>query len=329
MIISRTPLRMSLVGGGSDLPDFYKEEGGAVISTAIDKYVSILVNKRFDSSIRVAYSKTEEVAAVSQVEHGLVRAGLQIAGIEGGIEIVTVADIPSRGTGLGSSSSFTVALMHALHAHCGRHSSAALLAEQACHIEIDICEEPIGKQDQYAAAFGGFNLIEFHPDGTVGVSPLILSNESIKRIQDSFLLLYTGVTRSASEVLHAQASEMRSDSTKRSHLRRMVELCYTLRDELQANNLDAMGALLHENWELKKSLSSKVSNPAIDDWYETARRHGATGGKILGAGAGGFLLLTAPPERHQAICHALPGLKRFPVRFERAGSQIIFYQPTH
>jgi D-glycero-alpha-D-manno-heptose-7-phosphate kinase len=329
VIISRAPLRMSLVGGGSDMPGFYREHGGAVLSSTIDKYVSVLVNKRFDSSIRVAYSKTEEVSTTANVEHGLVRAGLQVARIDGGIEIVTVADIPSRGTGLGSSSTFTVALMHALHAYCGRHSSAAMLAEQACHIEIDICREPIGKQDQYAAAYGGFNLIEFRPDDTVAVSPLIVGADTMRRIEDSLLLLYTGVTRSASELLRAQDSDVRTDAAKRASLRRMVELCYVLRDELQSNNVDALGTLLHENWELKKSLSDKVSNPAIDAWYETARRHGATGGKILGAGAGGFLLLTAPPELQPAICHALPGLKRFPIRLERAGSQIIFYQPAH
>lgn len=328
MIISRTPLRMSLVGGGSDMPDFYREHGGAVISSAIDKYVFIMVNKRFDSGIRVAYSKTEEVGSVAEVEHGLVRAGLHMAGIAGGIEIVTVADIPSRGSGLGSSSSFTVALMHALHAYCGRHSSAAALAQEACHIEIGICGEPIGKQDQYAAAFGGFNLIEFHPDGAVGVLPVICQPATLQRLQASLLLLYTGITRSASGLLREQADEVRTDSGKRSTLRRMVELCYTLRDELQANNLDGFGDILHENWELKKTLTGKISNPAIDEWYAAARRHGATGGKILGAGAGGFLLLTAPPESHQAICHALPTLQRFPVSFERAGSQIIFFQPS-
>jgi D-glycero-alpha-D-manno-heptose-7-phosphate kinase len=328
LIISRTPLRMSLVGGGSDMPAFYRDGGGAVISTAISKYVFVMVNRKFDAGIRVAYSKTEEVASVAEVEHGLVRAGLHIAGLQGGIEIATVADIPSRGTGLGSSSSFTVALMHALHAYCGRHVSAATLAEQACHIEIDICGEPIGRQDQYAAAFGGFNLIEFRPDDTVGVSPLICQPATLDRLRANLLLLYTGITRSASELLREQMQEFRADADKRTTLRRMVELCYTLRDEVQANNLDAFGEVLHENWELKKSLTDKISNPVIDDWYATARRHGATGGKILGAGAGGFLLLAAPPELHPSICHALPTLRRIPFGFERSGSQIIFFQPS-
>lgn len=328
MIISRAPLRMSLVGGGSDMPAFYREYGGAVISTAINKYVFIMVNKRFDSGIRVAYSKTEEVASVAEVEHGLVRAGLRVAGLSGGVEIVTVADVPSRGTGLGSSSSFTVALMQALHAHCGRHISPAALADEACHIELDICGEPIGKQDQYAAAFGGFNLIEFRPDDTVNVLPVICQPATLKRLEASLLLLYTGMTRSASGLLREQADDVRADPSKRAALRRMVELCYKLLDDLQANNVESFGETLHENWELKKSLSGRISNPMIDDWYEAARRHGAIGGKILGAGAGGFLLLTAPPESHEAICHALPATQRFPFSFERAGSQVIFYQPN-
>ncbi len=327
MIISRAPLRMSLVGGGSDMAEFYRENGGAVISTAIDKYVFVMVNRKFDSGIRVAYSKTEEVETAAQVEHSLVRAALTLAGVQGGIEIATVADIPSRGTGLGSSSTFTVALMNALHAYCGRHASSATLAEEACQIEIDICREPIGKQDQYAAAYGGFNLLEFRPDGTVGVSPVICQPETLQRLQASLLLLYTGITRSASNLLQEQSDAVREDAGKRAALRRMVALCYDLRHEVEANNLDAFGEVLHENWELKKSLSGRISNSEIDEWYDTARRSGASGGKILGAGAGGFLLLTAPPERHAAICHSLPRLRPIPFGFERTGSQIIVYQP--
>jgi D-glycero-alpha-D-manno-heptose-7-phosphate kinase len=307
------------------MPDFYRENGGSVISTAIDKYVFVMVNRKFDSGIRVAYSKTEEVASIAEIEHPLVRAGLRQAGLHGGIEIATVADIPSRGTGLGSSSTFTVGLMHALHAYCGRYVSSATLAEEACRIEIDICGEPIGKQDQYAAAFGGFNVIEFRPDGTVGITPLICQPAMLKRLQASLLLLYTGITRSASELLREQAHEVHTNADKRSILQRMVELCYTLRDDVQADNFDTFGALLHENWELKKRLTRKISNSVIDGWYETARRHGASGGKILGAGAGGFLLLAAPPELHGRICHALPALRRIPFNFERSGSQIILF----
>lgn len=328
MIISRTPLRMSFVGGGSDMPVYYRENGGAVLSTAIDKYIFVTVNRKFDDGVRVAYSQTEEVASASEVRHALVRAAMGLLDLRGGVEITTVADIPSRGTGLGSSSSFTVALLHALHTFQGRFVSTARLAEEACRIEIDICGEPIGKQDQYAGAIGGLNLIEFLPDESVKVTPVICQPETVTKLQSNLLLLYTGITRRASSLLSTQSDEVGSDSAKQKTLRRMVDLCYSLRDELQANNLDAFGEILHENWELKKSLTSRISTVEIDDWYDTARRHGATGGKILGAGAGGFLLVYAPAERHAAICHALPGLRPIPFGFERSGSQIIFFQPT-
>jgi D-glycero-alpha-D-manno-heptose-7-phosphate kinase len=328
MIISRTPLRISFVGGGSDLSVFYREHGGAVISTAINKFVFVTANRKFDNGIRVAYSQTEEVASAAEVQHVLVRAGLGLMGLQGGVEITTVADVPSRGTGLGSSSSFTVALLHAISAFQGRYMSSATLAEQACHIEIDICGEPIGKQDQYAAAFGGFNLIEFHPDESVGVAPVICRPETLRQLQDNLLMLYTGITRSASSLLKGQSEEVGGSAAKQAVLKRMVELCFVLRNELQADRLDSFGEILHENWVLKKSLSNGISSSAIDDWYQTARQQGAHGGKILGAGAGGFLLLLAPPERHAAICHALPGLRQIPFAFERLGSQVIFYQPN-
>jgi D-glycero-alpha-D-manno-heptose-7-phosphate kinase len=319
---------MSFSGGGSDIPAFYKEFGGAVLSTTIDKYVFVTTNRKFDNRIRVSYSRTEEVDHAKQVQHSLVRAALDILGIEGGVEITTIADIPSGGTGLGSSSSFTVALLHALHAFQGRHATKSQLAETACRIEIDICREPIGKQDQYAAAFGGLNLIEFHPDDSVSVAPIICQGRTVRRLQQSLLMLYTGTTRSASAILLEQSAATQSSSSNHSALRRMVDLCYQMRDELQKDNVDGFGEALHEGWILKKSLARAISNPAIDEWYDTARRHGATGGKILGAGGGGFLLVAAPQERHSAICHALPDLRRIPFDFERMGSQIIFYQPA-
>jgi D-glycero-alpha-D-manno-heptose-7-phosphate kinase len=327
MIISRTPLRMSFVGGGSDLPDFYRVHGGAVLSTAIDKYVFVTANRKFDDGVRVAYSETEEVASAAAVKHPLVRAAMGLVGLGGGVEITTVADIPSRGTGLGSSSSFTVAVLQALYAFTGRHVSLPRLAEEACRIEIDICGEPIGKQDQYAAAVGGLNLIEFNPDDTVAITPVICRRETVQQLQSSLLMLYTGITRSASDVLRSQAAAVAGSADKVQVLRRMVDLTHVLRHEIEANNIEAFGSLLHENWELKKSLTGKISTSLIDDWYDTARRHGATGGKILGAGAGGFLLLSAPPERHAAICHALPDLRPIPFAFERQGSQVIFYNP--
>ena len=280
MIISRTPLRMSFVGGGSDLPSYYREHGGAVVSTAIDKYVYVTMNRKFDSGIRVAYSRVEEVNSVSEIEHQLVRAALNMAGVPGGVEITTVADIPSRGTGLGSSSSFTVALLHALYALLGRHSTRQELAEQACHVEIDVCGEPIGKQDQYAAAYGGFNLYEFNQNDTVTVSPVICKPETIAGIRKQMLVLYTGITRGASTILKHQSAELATNTDKKSAMKRMVALCYQLLKEIRNDNLDSFGQVLHEAWMLKRDMAPGVSTSDIDDWYDTARKHGAIGGKI-------------------------------------------------
>lgn len=328
MIISRTPLRMSFLGGGSDIPEFYREHGGAVMSTAIDKYIYVTVNRKFDSGIRVAYSKTEEVNDVSDIEHKLVRAALNYLEIKGGIEITTVADIPSRGTGLGSSSSFTVALLQALYAFKNNLVSGEQLGSDACKIEIDICKEPIGKQDQYAAALGGFNLIEFLPNDRVLYTPIICKPKTLQALNSHLLMLYTGVTRSTSELLKQQQSDMQSDAQKRENLKAMVRLCYQARDEIQRDNTESFGESLHEGWMLKKSLTKGISTSAIDDWYDTARANGAIGGKILGAGAGGFLLLYAPPERHEAICRALHALRPIAFSFDPFGARILFYQPT-
>jgi len=328
MIISRTPLRMSFVGGGSDMPDYYRDQPGVVVSTAINKYIYVTVNKKFDDGIRVAYSKTEEVESVGQLDHKLVRAALNLLKIEGGVEITTVADIPSRGTGLGSSSTFTVALLHGLQAFQGKNATAAALARDACHIEIDICGEPIGKQDQYAAAFGGFNTIEFFPDETVKVTPIIAKPHTLEVLEENLLMLYTGITRSASELLQKQGEGIRTDRDKRSALQTMVSFCGDFQRALQDNQPDQIGPILHENWLLKKTLAPGVSSSVIDDWYAAGLKAGATGGKILGAGAGGFLLFYAPKDHHERICHALPQLRRVPFQFERFGSQIIFFNPT-
>lgn len=325
MIISQTPLRMSFVGGGSDIPEFYQRFGGAVLSTAIDKYIYVTVNKKFDNGIRVSYSITEEVTKVEDIQHRIVKAALDHLGIDGGIEITTIADIPSRGTGLGSSSSFTVGLLHALNAFNGRYVSSDTLGRDSCHIEIEVCQEPIGKQDQYAAAFGGFNLIEFQPGGSVVVSPVICDPKTLRTIQDGILMFYTGITRSASSLLQEQSREMASNADKQKTMQEMVKLTYTLREELHRNNVEAFGDILHENWMLKRSMTNGVSNQAIDDWYYMAREAGATGGKILGAGAGGFLMLYAPPDRHEAIRQALSALRQIQVGFEPLGSRIIFY----
>jgi D-glycero-alpha-D-manno-heptose-7-phosphate kinase len=319
---------MSFVGGGSDMSVYYNAEDGAVLSSAINKYIFVTVNKKFDSGIRVAYSKTEEVAHAADVEHRLVRAALNRLDIDGGVEITTIADIPSSGTGLGSSSSFTVGLLNALNAFAGRHVSREYLAAESCEIEINICGEPIGKQDQYAAAYGGFNLIEFSRDESVRVSPVIIPPATLDRFEANLLVFYTGKTRSASGLLSNQSDAVAASADKRTALRRMVELAHIAKAELEKGNIDAFGEALHENWVLKKSLTAGISTDNIDHWYDTGIAAGATGGKILGAGAGGFLLFYAPPDRHDAIEHELPQLRRIPMGFERTGSQIIFYNPS-
>jgi D-glycero-alpha-D-manno-heptose-7-phosphate kinase len=325
MIISRTPLRMSFVGGGSDLPSFYRVHGGAVLSTAINKYVYVNVNKKFDAGIRVAYSKTEEVDCVDKIDHRIVRAAMQFLQMDGGIEITTIADIPSKGTGLGSSSTFTVGLLHVLNAFMGRYVSSDQLGRESCLIEIEKCGEPIGKQDQYAAAFGGVNLIEFKPDDSVIVSPIICDRSTIIELEANTLVFYTGICRSASTLLKQQSQEISASGDKQRAMVRMVALAYQLREELHRNNVAAFGEILHENWMLKKSMVSGVSTTEIDEWYRLARAAGATGGKILGAGAGGFLMLYAPREQHERIKSALHMLRHIPIGFEPLGSRIIFY----
>jgi D-glycero-alpha-D-manno-heptose-7-phosphate kinase len=324
MIISKTPLRMSFVGGGSDLPAFYRRYGGAVLSAAIDRYIYVTVNKKFDDSIRVSYSKTEESRSVDKIKHPLVREAMRMLEIRGGVEITSIADIPAKGTGLGSSSSFTVGLLNVLHAFAHHYASAEQLARESCVIEIDRCGEPIGKQDQYAASFGGFNYIEFNPDDTVSVQPIICKRETVQQLEANLLVFYTGITRSASALLRTQQQALAGDRAKQKSTRRMVELARQLKVELQKNHLNAFGEIIHENWLLKRSLSRGVSTNAIDDWYKRARKSGATGGKLLGAGSGGFLMFYAPRQRHDAIARELQELRRMRFHFERQGSRIIF-----
>jgi D-glycero-alpha-D-manno-heptose-7-phosphate kinase len=324
MIISRTPLRMSFAGGGSDLPSFYRHFGGAVVSTAINQFVYVTVNQKFDDHIRVSYSRTENARSVPRIRHPLVREAMRLLGIKGGVEITSVADIPAKGTGLGSSSTFTVGLLHALHAFAERHASADQLAREACEIEIERCGEPIGKQDQYAAAFGGLNFIQFQPDDSVTVEPIICRRQTIERLQSHLVIFYTGITRSASGILAHQQKAMASEKKKQSVMQRMVKQAHALRQQLQQNDLSGFGELLHEGWELKKTLAAGISSGVIDGWYAQARKAGASGGKLLGAGAGGFLVFYAPPERHEAIARVLPKLRRMDFRFEPQGSRIIF-----
>jgi D-glycero-alpha-D-manno-heptose-7-phosphate kinase len=324
MVISRAPLRMSFAGGGSDLPAFYREFGGAVLSTAIDKYVYVTVNTKFDHGVRIGYSKNEEVDSIDSIEHPLVKAAMRLVGLHGGIEITTIADVPSRGTGLGSSSSFTVGLLQALYAYLGQYASAEKLSRDGCAVEIDICGEPIGKQDQYAAAHGGFNYISFSPDDSVAVCPIVCRPDTIKSIHRNIMVFYTGIVRSASSVLKAQNEGVAREKDKQRTLCRMTELAATLRDAIQADNVDAFGEILHENWELKKTLADGISSPDIDDYYKAARAAGATGGKILGAGNGGFLMVFAPEAAQNSIKATLSKLRLVEMNFEPLGSRIIF-----
>jgi D-glycero-alpha-D-manno-heptose-7-phosphate kinase len=327
MIVCRTPLRVSFLGGGSDLPVHYRRYGGAVVSAAISKYVYVTVNRRFDRSIRLSYSQTEEVDHASQIQHRLVRAAMLKLGIENGVEITSVADIPSRGTGLGSSSAFTTGLLHALHAYQGDYRSQVDLAAEACTVEIDLCGEPIGKQDQFAAAVGGVNLLRFNPDESVTVEKIVFSPNFMREFQNSMLLFYTGVTRSASDILRNQIQIMESSDEKTDVVRRMAAMTDDFRHAIQDNNLDWVGDLLHEAWVLKQSVSDQISTGVIDEMYSSACRAGALGGKLLGAGGGGFLLVCAPLERHDAIRRALCRYRCLPLRLDWTGSSIILYSP--
>lgn len=326
MIVSKTPLRMSFVGGGSDLPAFYREEVGAVLSTSIDKYMYICVNKKFDGRIRISYTRTEEVEHWQQVEHPLVREALNLVEIDGGIEIASMADIPSKGSGLGSSSTYTVGLLNVLYAYRNQFASKEKLARQACEIEIDRCGEPIGKQDQYAAAYGGLNLISFHPDDSVSVDPVICKPDLLQQMEDSILVFFTGRTRSASAVLADQSAAMQT-TDRRALMRRMVQLAFDMKEQLESGTLDHFGDLLDENWRLKAQLTSGISDPQIDTWYAKGMANGALGGKLLGAGNGGFMMFYAPKERHTEIATALADLEPVKFRFDRTGAQIVFYQP--
>jgi D-glycero-alpha-D-manno-heptose-7-phosphate kinase len=324
MIISKTPLRMSFSGGGSDLPSFYERSEGAVVSVAIDKYIYVTVNKKFDNSFRIGYSKTENVKSPEKIKHGIVREVIKKLNINGGLEITSIADIPSSGTGLGSSSSFTVGLLNALHGYKKEFSTPETLAREACEVEIDLLKEPIGKQDQHAAAYGGLNLIRFHEDGSVDIDPIITQKETRKTLEKNVLMFYTGITRSASEILRHQNTNLKSKKQTFAKMKKMVENTYRIKDELQKNNLDNFGKILHENWLLKKEMTSGISSPEIDKWYQTGIKQGALGGKILGAGGGGFLMFYAPHEKHQQIIESLPKLRPVNLEFDYQGSRIIF-----
>jgi D-glycero-alpha-D-manno-heptose-7-phosphate kinase len=322
VIITRTPLRISFAGGGTDLPSFYRTYGGgAVTSAAIDRYVHVLVNTKFDRSIRVAYSQTENVDRLSELRHPLFREAMRATGLHEAIEVHTIADIPSEGTGLGSSSSLTVGLLNAFYAYQGALKDPSELAREACEIEIDRLQGSSGKQDQYIAAFGGIQYFEFRPDGSVRVAPIPLSTADRERLSEHLSLFYTGLTRSAEGLLQAQSERTPEN---RSSLERMRDLAREARDAILGGHLERLGALLDEGWQLKRGLSTGVSSEAIDRQYAAAREAGAWGGKITGAGGGGFLLLLHPPERRHEIARALAPMERLPVRITPEGSRILF-----
>ncbi len=323
MIISRTPLRVSFAGGGTDLKAFYQDQPGAVTSTAIQKYIYVTVNKKFDDSIRVSYSKTEIVEHVDDLHHGLVREAMKLTGINKGVEITTIADIPSKGTGLGSSSSLTVGLLNALYAFKGKIKSRRSLAEEACKIEIEILGEPIGKQDQYIAAFGGVQHIQFNPDESVYVDPVICPIEVKRNLESNLLLFYTGITRKSSTILKEQTKRTKD---KIQVLQKMKLLSEEVRDSLNRHEVDNIGRILHQGWLYKKELASGISNPDIDKYYQSIIDAGATGGKILGAGGGGFILVYATEEHHAKVRSALSSLREIKFKIEPQGSKIIYVE---
>ncbi|HXG11406.1 MAG TPA: hypothetical protein VNK04_16750 [Gemmataceae bacterium] len=323
MIITRTPFRVSFAGGGSDIEEFYSQCGGAVLSTTIDKYMYIASHRFFDEDkVRVKYSKTETVTRLEDLEHPILREVLIRFQVRGALEISSNADIPA-GSGLGSSSSFTVGLIHNLHVRAGKYVTKAQLAEEACDVEINRLQEPIGKQDQYAAAFGGLNVFHFHPSGTVGVEPIHLKADVYQGLQESLLMFHIGGQRMASYVLAEQKANLRS-SPKREVLKRMVDFVWELRDALYDGKLERLGQILDRSWRLKQQLASKISNDTINRCYQLALENGALGGKLLGAGGSGFLLLFCPRPKQEGLRRALAPLRELRFRFEIEGSKVIF-----
>jgi D-glycero-alpha-D-manno-heptose-7-phosphate kinase len=321
LIIVQTPLRVSFFGGGTDFPSFFCQEGGAVLSSAIDKYIFITVKKRFDEKLRIGYTRTEMVDYVDEIRHELIREALRKTGIDRGIEVTTMGDIPSAGSGLGSSSTVTVGSLHAMYALLGEIVLAERLAQEACEIEIEILRKPIGIQDQYIAAYGGLRFLEFEPNGQVVAQKVKLSTTAKRRLNENLLLFFTGFTRTADTILDEQKKNING---RLNILRELKQMAYVARNELDSGNVDAIGELLHESWQLKKSLASQISNSALDSMYEAARQAGAIGGKITGAGGGGFLLLYCPHEKQEAVRAALQGLQELPFQLEHDGSKVIF-----
>ncbi|MEP4533397.1 MAG: hypothetical protein ABJ004_09930 [Cyclobacteriaceae bacterium] len=324
MIITKTPFRISFVGGGSDLPDFYREHPGAVLSTTINKYMYISSHQYFENDkIRMKYSKTETVGNVEEITHPIFKEALKQFDIQGGVELSSIADVPA-GTGMGSSSSFTVGLLHNLYAIKGKHVSKEVLAQEACDIEINRLKEPIGKQDQYAAAYGGLNIFRFNSDETVGVEKLYLKNEISASLNENLIMFYTGSQRKANEILTEQKSNTKA-ADKKATLIEMTQLVDELKSTLISEKLSDFGKLLHHNWLLKKQLASKISNGTINDAYDLALKNGALGGKLLGAGGGGFLLFYCEKENQPQLIEAMKPLRKIDFNLEHEGSKVIYF----
>ncbi len=326
MIISQTPFRISFVGGGTDIPSFYKNcGGGAVVSTTIDKYIYVTVkpqNRLYEHRFRIGYSVTENVDSVEQINNPIVREAFKLLDIEDPMEITVLSEIPAR-TGLGSSSSFAVGLLNALHAFKGKAATPEQLAREACQIEIDRLNRPIGKQDHYAAAYGGLNRIQFDADEFVRVEPILCNLEKRDAFFSHLLLFYTGITRDAGDVLKSQQSRANHNQKR---LGKMTQLVEPFVAELQFpdGELSRLGKLLHQGWKYKQSLAQSITSPEIDEYYEKAMSSGSTGGKLLGAGGGGFLLLFAEPSKQESVRRAIGELMELPIEYEPYGSRIVF-----
>ena len=324
MIISKAPFRISFVGGGSDLPIFYKEHGGAVLSSSINQYIYILLKKRFEKGIRCSYSKTEIVEEASKLEHTLVRNALLDMNINDSLEIVSSADIPSSGTGLGSSSSFSVALINALHKHLKQKISDKELAEYACKLEIELAKNPIGKQDQYAAAIGGLKIYEFNQDNSVAITSVKTDDKFHKLLNDSIITFYIGGNRDANKILINQNSPV-NNSKNTATLKRMVNLVWDLKNEIEMKDIINFGKILHENWNLKKTLDTHISNNKVDSIYNDCMDSGAIGGKLLGAGGGGFMIFIVPDhEVKNKIRKNLNRLREVEFNLIHNGAEIVY-----
>jgi D-glycero-alpha-D-manno-heptose-7-phosphate kinase len=324
LIITRSPLRISLGGGGTDLPSYYRKHSGFVLSAAINRYVYITINEAFRPRIILKYSKLEDVERWEDIQHPIIREALRLTGVKGPyLEIVSLSDIPA-GTGLGSSGSFTTALLRALHTMNRNFVPPRELAEQACHIEIDLLKEPVGKQDQYIAAFGGITCFEFLPDDRVVAEPLKIASETLANLEDNLLLFFTGASRSAAEVLRDQDTRTRDNASEMlENLHHTKHLGHASRDALLAGDLRKFAELMHVHWEHKKKRSPGISSSLIDEMYELARAHGALGGKLIGAGGGGFLMLYTEDKTRLRAAMRSAGLREVRLQFDFSGTSVL------